>query len=81
MKSGKGKDLRGLRLIDEDGDIFFDKTWCTYSPAGFWTYKDVPKGQQIVGFQCAASADGKDIGLLSFLLSAINAPNTPLHQQ
>ena len=74
MKSAKGKDLRGICLIDEDGDVFIEKTWCTFSETGYWTYKDIPEGQKIVGFQCATSTNDKDLGVLSFLLTATNAP-------
>lgn len=43
MKSGYGNDLRGIRLIDEDGDIFLEEVWSNHDENGFWEYKDVPK--------------------------------------
>ena len=69
MKTGKGIDLRGIRLIDEHGDIFLETMWCMYSNVGFWEYKDIPKGQHIVGFETASDANGLDIGKLTFLLA------------
>ena len=76
MKTGKGIDLRGIRLIDEHGHIFLEKMWCIYSNVGFWEYKDIPKGQHIVGFESASDDEGLDIGRITFLLASTDATSS-----
>ena len=86
MKSHEGKDLRGIRFLDESGEIFHETVWCIHSDEGVWTHKDIPVGQRIVGLQCAvrkSPSDGKykDIGRLAFLLSREESHEIPLHEQ
>jgi len=36
MKTHDGKDLRGIKFMDTNGEVFHEIVWCTCSDAGYW---------------------------------------------
>ena len=44
--------IRGLRLIDEEGNNIIDMTWCPSNMDGDWVTKSIPEHHRIIGLNC-----------------------------
>ena len=65
---------QGIRLIDEEGEYIVNESWCTWKNVAIvedndgWETREIPKGEEIVGFKCRRAKNMYALADLSFQL-------------
>ena len=61
MQVTPGSQLKGLRLIDDEGCFLVDVTWDLKHGFKKWVNNDIPEGKAIVGIKAVTNASHNEI--------------------